>query len=391
MDQKKTYVKPESLDISLEDFDSLEGKHEFSKEYKKNKKKMLKEYRKLTLGAPKRTYVKAAVAAAFLLVVTPTIAYAATDGEFFNRIWGNAGRESIASHDEVVYDNEKGTSYTVTYPKREYENIDPDKADELIGKHVSSEPITQNLGDTELTILSSVCDGNSAVVEFTLKRKGGVNAFHYSQLDNESKGAWFSDDATFWFTFTDCHENIYVDMEKSTEDTLYCYDYMTTESGSNAPEKLTLKIEQYPCTRGELHAADDEAYKKYMADTTIRHISLPINSQVETAEYVNADGGSIFISPLSIKIDMSTGLGLSGDEAADPWGAYYTSINYKDGKKYIVLEHDYRDIHSCDVEIDNTSYACGDLQNNLTYVFNRLVDIDSIESITVNKTTYTLK
>ena len=48
-------------------------------------------------------------------------------------------------------------------------------------------------------------------------------------------------------------------------------------------------------------------------------------------------------------------------------------------------------IHQCGTEIDNTSYACGDIDGNFTLVFNRLVDTDNIQSVTVNETEYILK
>ena len=112
---------------------------------------------------------------------------------------------------------------------------------------------------------------------------------------------------------------------------------------------------------------------------------------MQKIEFANKGGGFASISPLSLKIDMNTGLGLSEEEAYDPYNAYYVSVNYKDGTKYIVHEHEMEGLHSCDTETDNSSYSCGSTENNLTFVFNRLVDVDNVESVTVNKTKYVLK
>lgn len=386
MRPKKSYMNPESFDISVEEFDVLEGKHNFSEEYKKNKKNMMKEFRKRNLTRTKISYAKIAAAVSLVIVSVPVVANAATNGELFNRIWGSFGKENIASHDEVMYDELKG-EYTVTYPQREYEDIDPEKAEELIGDNISYEPIVQQIGDTKLTILSYVVDGNAAVVEFTLEKEGGVDALHYSQLDNEARGAMFSEDATFDFYFKGCGENIYVDLDKSTSDKLYCYDYMVLW----AAEGLTLKICEYPCTIGEMYEADKSTRESIKEDTKVSLITLPVKSEVETVEYVNCDGGSLVISPLSIKIDMENGLGLTEKEAYDPYNAYYIAINYKDGSQYIVAEHEKRGEHTCEVEIYNAGYACGSLDNHLTYVFNRLVDVENIESITINESIYTAK
>lgn len=46
MKQNESYIDPASFEISIEEFDSLEGEHEFSKEYQKKKKKLLQEYQK---------------------------------------------------------------------------------------------------------------------------------------------------------------------------------------------------------------------------------------------------------------------------------------------------------------------------------------------------------
>lgn len=88
---------------------------------------------------------------------------------------------------------------------------------------------------------------------------------------------------------------------------------------------------------------------------------------------------------------MENGLGLSNGEAYDPWNCYCVSVNYKDGTNYVVEEHEMPKKHICDVEIDNSSYTCDSLDNQLTYVFNRLVDVSEISSITINDVEYRCK
>lgn len=374
----------ELFDISIEEFDEMNEKHIFSKQYCQKKKELMKEYRRSMYMPNKSKYVKVAAVFALFVVASPLIANATTNGELFNRIWGTLGRTDVKSHDEVVYDKEKDTSYTVTYPERDYEDMDADKAEELIGNQIAYPSITKELDGTTMTILSAVQDHNAAVVEFTLEKEGGVDALNYSQLDNEAKGAWFSDDSTFWFRIGDGGENIFVDLDKSTEDKLYCYDYMTLDSVSDS---ITMEFYEYPCTRGEYASMNEEE----MVEDQIKQssASIPVSDSVSSVTYTNHDGGSVEISPLSIKIDMMNGLGLSNEEAGDPYNCYYVAINYKDGTQYIVNEHEKEGIHTCDVEIDNSSYACGSLDNQMTFVFNRLVDVNEISSITINDVEYT--
>lgn len=376
---------PELFDISIGEFDEMNGKHVFSKQYKQKKKKMLQNYRKSLFTVKRVSYVKAVAAFAVVLVSGSLIANAATDGELFSRIWGTLGRDDVASHDEVFYDEGSESYYTVTYPERYFEDVDAEKAEELIGNQMSYPSITKEIDGTTITITSAVRDNNAAVVAFTLEKEGGVDALNYSQLDNEAKGAWFSDEATFSFKIGDGGEFIFVDLSKSTNDKLYCYDYMTLNS---AGSDITMKICEYPCTQGEMLAGEVES-AEIEAEKKEYNISIPISDNVASLKLTNADDGVVEISPLSIKIDMTIGLGLTSEEAQDSVNCYYLSINYKDGTNYIVKECNLSGKHTCDVEIDNSSYACS-MQNELTYVFNRLVDTGQIKSVTINEVEYTL-
>lgn len=391
-------LTPDMVDISIEDFDQMDGNHEFSDKYKAAKKQMLKDYRKSKMTSGKAGIAKVAAAACAVIIGVPAIVNAAANEEFFARIWGNMGRENIEAHDEEVYEEEKGTSYTVTYPQVEYEEIDPEKAQQLIGENISFQPVEHSFRDgTKITILSSVSDGNSAVVEYTLEKEGGVDCFNYSQIDIVAKGACFHENSSIWFHFCGCAEKIYVDLDKSTDDKLYCYDYMVMDIWDNAADGLKLEIMDYPCSTteyleacnpsGEIgDAASKAGYDKLTSNTKQDIIDIPLKKEVTKIKYTCDGDGSVVISPLSMDIDMNIGL----DEASDPWNIYYVAVHYKDGTDYVVHEHAYADIHNCDVETHNSAYECGSLDNHMTYVFNRLVDVDEIDYIQVNEVKYSI-
>lgn len=396
MRKEVNYINPASFDISIEEFDALSGTHEFSEEYKKRKKKMIREYRRSAYIGTKHFYAKVAAAVLLLAVVsTPIIAYAATGGEFFSRIWGSLTKGDVKSHKEVLY-NEQDIPFFYTFPEREYADTDQEKAEELIGSNISHEKVVKKLGDTTLTILSSVYDGYAGVVEFKLEREGGVNAFEYSQTDNEYRGAEFSQEPSFWFHFPECSENILVDLERSTKEVLYCYDYITTvpEAYDTKEKGIALEVCEYPCTRGEMFEADADTFEKYRQETKTSNITVPFQSPVKRTEYTNKDNGIAGISSIGMVIDMDRGLGLeqkNEKEGYDPENIYYVSVNYKNGEKYIVREHALQDIHACDKKIENSNaYSCNE-KGNLVLVFNRLVDTAEVESITVNDVTYAVK
>jgi len=157
---------------------------------------------------------------------------------------------------------------------------------------------------------------------------------------------------------------------------------------------VEMKIEEYPCKLKEIYALDYEDPKREELENQVVSSStkIPFSSNVvaETT-FVNPAGGKIKVSPLSLKVDMSKGFGLSEVQAADPVNCYYVAINYKDGTNYVVMESNADGRHSCDVEKDNTAYSCGTLTGEYVMLFNRLVDTDQISSITVNDVEYTLE
>lgn len=397
-------LTPDMVDISLEEFDKMGEEHEFSEEYKAAKKEMLKNYRKSKLFAGRVNIAKVAVAACAVIIGAPLAVNAATNGEFFARIWGNLGKKNIPSHEEEVYDEGKDTTYTVTYPQVDYEEVDEKKAEELIGENVSFESVEYTFGDgTKLNVLSTVSDGNSAIVEFTLEKEGGVDCLNYSQLDNEAKGAWFNESSNIYFDVDNCVGNIFVDLEKSTADKLYCYDYLVVDAWNQSVKGLKLNIAEFPCSRTEYNKIEQEAienddeasrkrYEELTANVEIKDLQLSVKEEVQKSTYTCEEDGCAVVSPLSLDIDMSKGLGLTTEEGYDPWYIYYVAVHYKDGTEYIVNEHEYEGIHSCDVEIDNAAYECGGIdESHMRYVFNRLVDVNEIDYIQVNEAKYTLR
>ena len=126
----------------------------------------------------------AAVLILFLFLAMPALAVAASGSEFFVRLWGTEGKKNVEAHTEEVRDEENGRTYTVTFPRRNYTDDNLDRAEELIGGAVSCEPAVKEIGDARLTVLAAVCDGDAAVVEFTLEQEVGIDCFQYSQLTN---------------------------------------------------------------------------------------------------------------------------------------------------------------------------------------------------------------
>ena len=413
---KKFDINENSLqDMSIEEFDAIDAgleRHKFSDKYTKRKEQYLKNYRKEMLGFTSRGFVKVAVAAAVLIIATPVSVNAATNGELFQRLWGNAGKKTTSSYEqtfveeEKLDDNGKPSEYSVTIPKAEYVEADTEKAEELIGKNIASEPTVIKMGDTTMTVMSVTRDKNGIVAEYTLEKEGGVDCLNYSDLDNMAKGAWFNEDQNLMFAFREGSGKIYVDLEKSTEEKLYCYEYMVDNRAGfygaendipKITDHLTLDYTLYNLTRSEVCAKIEESGDLNFDETPYiteeKSVNIPVSEEIETTVFTSKDGGNIEISPIAMNVDMNK-LESDTDEASIDT-LYKMEIVYKDGSNYLITDkrypYDTGSINDVEEEVESFSYICGSLDNHVITLFNRLVDVDQIDHIRINGTDYTVK
>lgn len=390
-----------SFDISVEEFDAINEEHVFSDSYNKRKAAVLKSYKDRKLGKRKADALKAAAAVLITMIVLPVGVNAAMNGELFKRIWGSQGKEDIESHTEVMIEESKGTEIETTFPKVEYEDMDESRADELLGKNISFTSVSETMGDTTIDVLSVVYDGNAIVAEYTLSRKGGVNCFDYGQIQNECKGAVLREDIPFRFNFKEGSGKIFVDLARSDDERLYCYEYMADEYtmlGSAASElgfkpvtdHVSLCIEEFSEPLSDF-IDTAENYEDYLTDS--REISIPLEEKVAVSSFANAKGEVLEISPISMKTPAAYTSDEDGTVFEDELRIYHVSISYKDGSRYLVLDenipYDPELANRCAVETANYQYIVGGIDGDFVILFNRLVDTEAIESITVNDTIYT--
>ena len=378
----KSYENEQFPDWSIEEFDAISEDHVFSEQYQREKKKVIRAHSKKK--APRRFFMQA-VAAAAACIVLPVVVYAAvTHADFYRNAFGNAGRQSVSAHEEVL-DDGKGGQLTVTYPEREYVPIDEEMAEALIGNNISSEPVEVQINDHTLTINSAVRDENAIVMEFTLECETGVTALNYSALDNEAKGAWMSEESTFSFRVDGTAENIYVDLDKSTETCLHCYYYgLFVFDGPLADGKsptLDITYADEPLDGSYMDESLDGTTDKSRIHEA--QVAIPAEHTINLLTFTSDAGGVLELSPISLSIDMGKGLGLTNLEAYDPIHLNTMSIHYTDGSSYQVYDKD--------GYVDNTAYMCGGCgaaQPEIMLLFNRLIDPSKIDYVEVNGLIY---
>ena len=378
----RSYENEQFPDWSIEEFDAISEDHVFSEQYQREKKKVIRAHSKKK--APRRFFMQA-VAAAAACIVLPVVVYAAvTHADFYRNAFGNAGRQSVSAHEEVL-DDGKGGQLTVTYPEREYVSIDEEMAEALIGNNISSEPVEVQINDHTLTINSAVRDENAIVMEFTLECETGVTALNYSELDNEAKGAWMSEESTFHFMVDGTAENIYVDLDKSTETCLHCYYYgLFVFDGPLADGKsptLDITYADEPLDGSYMDESLDGTTDKSRIHEA--QVAIPAEHTINLLTFTSDAGGVLELSPISLSIDMGKGLGLTNLEAYDPIHLNTMSIHYTDGSSYQVYDKD--------GYVDNTAYMCGGCgaaQTEIMLLFNRLIDPSKIDYVEVNGLIY---
>ena len=121
-------------------------------------------------------------------------------------------------------------------------------------------------------------------------------------------------------------------------------------------------------------------YEEAMAKAQTETIELSDKGQVPVKEIDLGENGYLMYSPMAISIDLSKGLGLSKEEAYDPWNLDSLVIKYKDGSEYVVSDREKL--------IENSGYQVGGVDGGIdtcySTVFNRLVDTGEIAEIIVN-------
>ena len=366
------YTEESFPDWTVEEFDSIQENHHFSRHYKSARNRTIRQYRRKRTG---KWSLRTAAAVIAVCMACPAAVYASvTHADFFRNAFGDAGRKSVASHTELA-DNGKGGQIEITYPERNYVSVDPDKADSLIGEQTSTEPVTVDINDHKLTILSAVRDRNAMTMEFTLECSTGVTVYDFDSLSNEAKGARSAENATIRLLFDNAADNIYIDQEKSTDTLLHCYAYCVFVTPVEDGEEPKLDI--YYADTPLLSLLENEKPQE-------KQISIPVAKAAAVTAYSSEEGGYLELSPISCSIDLAKGLGLSQEEAYDPGNLAKVSIHYTDGSVY--------EVYDKDANIDNTSYTLGGVGDNYsvtTMNLNRLMEVNQVDYITVNDVPYT--
>jgi len=357
------------VEISNEVEERLESTYEILRSRSKSETK--KQYK----------FPKVTVAAITAVLMISTGVYASIRSDFFEGMFGNTTKISTPAQ-PVSIDDGKGGTVDVVIPSKEFVDVDEERAQELLGDYVLEKPIVKELGEHTLTVENFLYNELGGLMYFTLEREGGVTALAGNEDTNLDKGANFTEEADFYFNVEIGeqivgHENIYVDMQQSTAEKMYCYSYFLWSEEIDVQQKPYLFIRKYPCTRGEIDSMDAEEYSQMCENAVEEKVNLTEQDAVPTKTLDLGEKGTLRISAFALAFDIPKMLGLSNLDI-DPWNVKHVEIQYKNGESYVVEDKN--------ENINNTGYVIG-CDPYYKVAFNRLVDVENVKAVVINDIT----
>lgn len=325
-------------------------------------------------------FPKVAVAAIVAALMVSTGVYASIRSDFFEGMFGNKTKTSTPAKPQSI-DDGKGGTVDVVVPSKEFVDVDEERAQELLGDYVLEKPIVKEIGSHTLTVENFLYNELGGLMYFTLEREGGVTALAGNEDTNPSKGAFFTEQADFYFyvetgDMISAGENVYVDTQRSTAEKMYCYNYFLWSDEIDVQQKPYLFIKKYPCTRGEIHSMDDEEEAQALKNTVEEKVNLTEKEAVPTKTLDLGEKGTLRLSPFAMAFDIPKMLGLSGELATDPGNVRHVEIRYKNGENYVVVDEN--------ENVDNTGYVLG-CDPYYKVAFNRLVDVENVKAVVINE------
>lgn len=318
----------------------------------------------------KRFTVRAAVAMVVVTALVASGAYAAVSSDFFQSAFGTKGQQDVEAHTVVEEDHISpvtGEPVSWTAPSRTWEDVDEQVAQRLLDGYVFDVSRTCELHGYTLTVGQCVMDKNgNGVATITIENPDGVDTSDagYGEVYLPNAPVAFAIDSvdsavSFW------DERVILDAEASTDTKLVGVAYFGPFTGRIDGGLEWVLADRESGGTSDVAAQDADGASVYKPRATLT-----------TKEFRADDGSTVEVSPIALT-QLLVNSNSSANEAV---------IRYTDGMEYVVYRW------GGDEPVSNSlvDYGYSDEAERLgtAHLFNRLVDVDAIESITLRGHTY---
>lgn len=299
-----------------------------------------------------------ALAAALVLLSTTAFAYVGFTqyehpGQMLSAFFGTNNHSSGSELDG--YD-EDGDYYHS--PAFEREDVN-EKVAEEISSDLSSAGTSIQYGGYTLTAEAVFYDAATrcGLFYFSLENPTGVTG--YEVFDDGE--LWFNPESISINVILHSGEKYYIDEAQTTSNKLYGCGYFVLSSDED-DSQLNFLLWDY--------------------ENKIKTESFVSLNAAQSMNTITLDGGNICISAISLVLSPELASQL-GEKTVIIDDVTFVTLNYEDGSEYVVINKEEGSEWT-----ENIAYALGFDNNGAVFLFNRLVDLDNVVSVTVNDTTY---
>ena len=298
-------------------------------------------------------------------------AYAAVQSNFFQSAFGDKGQEDVKARDIPV----EGKDSTCRLAEMTWVQTDPANAERILGDYVGTVGQSVSINDYTLTVDEMVVDENGiGVATYTLSNPDGVGEVdgYYGQFGFmpdapvrgvHVEGATQRDIGNGMTAGISFDERSVKDEALSTETELHAVQYFCPLFGEHDENGYMWQLSMWDEESGSL------------AGPTITY--APETSIPATA-FAAETGETVSMSPLGMVASESI-------ETTDPGSYRRCVVTFSDGTEYIVKDdryYEFDDKENAPELAGNTVLTLDSGSDGIFFVFNRLVDVEAVASVT---------
>ncbi len=302
-------------------------------------------------------------------------AYAAVQSDFFQSAFGDKGQKDVAARDVPV----EGKDSTFRLAEMTRVQTDPANAERILGDYVGTVGQSVSINGYTLTVDEIVVDENGiGVATYTLSNPDGVG-----EVDGYYGHFGFMPDAPI--------RGVHIEGATQRDIGNGMTGGISFDQRSVKDEVLSTGTElhavQYFCSLFGEHDENGYMWRLSVWDEESGRLAGPtITYAPETAipatAFVAETGETVSMSPLGMVAPESI-------VTSDPGSCRRCVVTFSDGTEYVVKDdryYEFDDKKNAPELVDNTIFTLDSGSNGTFFVFNRLVDVEAVASVTFETT-----